>query len=76
MTIRSFLPLEIPATMQKLMFKGLTQDTKTLRELKVTPNAKMMLVGSTVNDIIDVVKPVVMTPKDLASQPCKSCMSC
>ncbi|EDV28383.1 uncharacterized protein TRIADDRAFT_20400 [Trichoplax adhaerens] len=58
---------EIPATMQKLMYKGLTQDSKTLRELKVARNSKMMLVGSTVNDIIDVVKPVVMTPKDLVS---------
>ena len=45
----------IPVTMQKLMFKGLVKDdTKTLSDLKVTNHAKMMVIGSTVKDIMTV----------------------
>ncbi|KAI8494966.1 ubiquitin domain-containing protein UBFD1-like isoform X1 [Branchiostoma floridae x Branchiostoma belcheri] len=42
----------IPPAMQKLMYKGLAQDQKTLRELKVTKGAKMMVVGSTLDDVV------------------------
>ncbi|XP_072168131.1 ubiquitin domain-containing protein UBFD1-like [Diadema setosum] len=49
----------VPPAMQKLMFKGLMKDEKTLRELKVTNGAKLMLIGSTLNDVLEVTKPVV-----------------
>ena len=44
--------------MQKLMFKGLMKDDKTLRELKVANGAKLMLVGSTITAVMEVTKPV------------------
>eukprot|EP00116_Pleurobrachia_bachei_P009126 sb/3469388/ len=41
--------------MQKLMFKGLVKDeTKTLKDLKLAKNSKMMLVGTTMSDIVAV----------------------
>lgn len=40
------------------MFKGLVKDDKTLRELKVTKGAKFMLVGSKLDDVLEVNKPV------------------
>ncbi|PIK52598.1 hypothetical protein BSL78_10502, partial [Apostichopus japonicus] len=48
----------VPSAMQKLMFKGLLKDDKTLRELKVTKGAKFMLVGSKLDDVLEVNKPV------------------
>ncbi len=48
----------VPQAMQKLMFKGMMKDDKTLRELKVANNAKLMLVGSTITDVLEVTKPV------------------
>lgn len=46
---------KLPRTMQKLMYKGLVKDeTKTLKELKVTKNSKMMLVGTTMTDLVAV----------------------
>ncbi|XP_052819377.1 ubiquitin domain-containing protein UBFD1-like isoform X1 [Mya arenaria] len=44
----------VPSAMQKLMFKGLAKDENTLRELKVTKTAKIMVVGSTMNDVLQV----------------------
>ncbi|XP_072022255.1 ubiquitin domain-containing protein UBFD1-like [Amphiura filiformis] len=55
----------VPQAMQKLMFKGLMKDDKTLRELKVTNSAKLMLVGSTITDVLEVTKPV---PKGAAAE--------
>lgn len=49
--------------MQKVMFKGLLPEEKTLREIKVTNGAKIMVVGSTINDVL-----AVNTPKDAAQQ--------
>lgn len=48
----------VPSAMQKLMYKGLVKDDKTLRELKVTKGAKFMLVGSKLDDVLEVNKPV------------------
>lgn len=46
---------KLPRAMQKLMFKGLVKDdTKTLKELKVVKNSKMMLVGTTMSDLVAV----------------------
>jgi len=46
---------KLPRAMQKLMFKGLVKDdTKTLKELKVVKNSKMMCVGTTMSDLVAV----------------------
>ncbi|XP_067044932.1 ubiquitin domain-containing protein UBFD1-like [Acropora muricata] len=48
----------LPVSMQKLMYKGLVKDgSKTLRELNVTNGVKMMVVGSTMNDVMKVTPP-------------------
>lgn len=53
--------------MQKVMFKGLLPEEKTLREIKVTKGAKIMVVGSTINDVL-----AVNTPKEAAQQEVKA----
>lgn len=53
--------------MQKVMFKGLLPEDKTLREIKVTNGAKIMVVGSTINDVL-----AVNTPKEAAQQEVKA----
>ena len=45
---------------------GLVKDDKTLRELHVTSGAKMMVVGSTLGDVITVQAP---TPGELKEEP-------
>ncbi|PRD23044.1 UNVERIFIED_CONTAM: Ubiquitin domain-containing protein UBFD1 [Trichonephila clavipes] len=47
----------VPASMQKVMYKGLCKDDKTLREVSITKGAKVMVVGSTLSDIIAVNTP-------------------
>ncbi|XP_077979697.1 ubiquitin domain-containing protein UBFD1-like [Glandiceps talaboti] len=54
----------VPPAMQKVMFKGLMKDEKTLRELKVTKGAKMMVVGSTLNDVIAINTPTAEAGKE------------
>lgn len=44
----------VPPAMQKLMYKGLMKDEQTLDQLKVQPNAKIVLIGSTIDDIVTV----------------------
>uniref|UniRef100_A0A8C0PKW3 Ubiquitin-like domain-containing protein n=1 Tax=Canis lupus familiaris TaxID=9615 RepID=A0A8C0PKW3_CANLF len=56
----------LPA-MQKVMYKGLVPEDKTLREIKVTSGAEIMVVGSTINDVL-----AVNTPKDAAQQDAKA----
>lgn len=46
--------LGVPNSMQKLMYKGLLQDNQTLRKVGITKGGKIMLVGSTLNDVIAV----------------------
>ena len=43
--------------MMKLMYKGLLKDEKTLREAKVSNGIKMMVVGSTVDDVLTIQPP-------------------
>ena len=43
--------------MQKVMIKGLARDDKTLRQLGVVSGAKVMVIGSTLNDVLSVAKP-------------------
>ncbi|KAK9393351.1 ubiquitin domain-containing protein UBFD1 [Crotalus adamanteus] len=57
----------LPPAMQKVMFKGLLPEEKTLREIKVISGAKIMVVGSTINDVL-----AVNTPKDATQQEVKS----
>jgi len=45
---------QLPPSMQKIMFKGLCKDDKTMKDLKVTKGTKIMLVGSTLDDVISV----------------------
>ncbi|XP_069762141.1 ubiquitin domain-containing protein UBFD1 [Narcine bancroftii] len=53
--------------MQKVMYKGLLQEDKTLREIKVTNGAKIMVIGSTINDVLS-----VNTPKEVVQQEAKA----
>lgn len=45
---------QLPPAMQKIMFKGLCKDDRTMKDLKVSKGAKIMLVGSTLDDILSV----------------------
>ncbi len=48
------------------------KDDKTLRELSVVPNAKMMVVGSTMGDVMTVQPPSAEEIKKLQTEkPCK-----
>uniref|UniRef100_A0A4W3IM33 Ubiquitin family domain containing 1 n=2 Tax=Callorhinchus milii TaxID=7868 RepID=A0A4W3IM33_CALMI len=53
--------------MQKVMYKGLLQEDKTLREIKVANGAKIMVIGSTINDVL-----AVNTPKEVVQQEAKA----
>lgn len=59
--------LGLPPAMQKVMYKGLLPEDKTLREIKVTNGAKIMVVGSTINDVL-----AVNTPKEVIQQEVKA----
>lgn len=63
----SFVFLGLPPAMQKVMYKGLLPEDKTLREIKVTNGAKIMVVGSTINDVL-----AVNTPKEVIQQEVKA----
>jgi len=45
---------QLPPAMQKIMFKGLCKDDRTMKDLKVSKGAKIMLVGSTLDDVLSV----------------------
>ena len=49
------------------MYKGLLPEDKTLREIKITNGAKVMVVGSTMNDVL-----AVNTPKEVIQQEVKA----
>nr|CAH7754495.1 unnamed protein product [Callosobruchus chinensis] len=44
----------VPDSMQKLMFKGLLQDDQTISTCGITKGCKIMLVGSTLTDVLAV----------------------
>ena len=48
--------------MMKLMYKGLLKDENTLREAKIANGVKMMVVGSTLDDVLTIQPP---SPKEL-----------
>lgn len=66
-TIFFLSSLGLPPAMQKVMYKGLLPEDKTLREIKVTNGAKIMVVGSTINDVL-----AVNTPKEVIQQEVKA----
>jgi len=45
----------VPKGLQKLMFKGMLKSEDTLRTANIKDGAKLMLVGSKVNDVVEVV---------------------
>ena len=47
---------------------GLVKDEKTLRELKVSTGAKMMVVGSTIDDVMTVQPPSAKELKQIQSE--------
>lgn len=49
------------------MYKGLLPEDKTLRDIKITNGAKIMVVGSTINDVL-----AVNTPKEVMQQEVKA----
>lgn len=57
----------LPPAMQKVMYKGLLPEDKTLRDIKITNGAKIMVVGSTINDVL-----AVNTPKEVMQQEVKA----
>lgn len=50
--------------MQKVMFKGLAKEDRTLRELGVIKGTKVMVVGSTLNDVLSVNTPSTQEEKE------------
>ncbi|KAJ8687894.1 hypothetical protein QAD02_023689 [Eretmocerus hayati] len=46
--------ISVPQAMQKIMIKGLAKDDQTLRSLGVTTGAKIMIVGSKLDDVLAV----------------------
>jgi hypothetical protein len=59
----------VPSTMQKVMIKGLAKDEMTLKKLGVTKGSKIMVVGSTLNDVLEVTKKP--TPSQLKEEEVK-----
>ena len=62
--IHSYVFAGVPASMQKVMFKGKMRDDATLREHDVKKNAKIMLVGSTVTDVMSISAPDMKALKE------------
>jgi len=61
--------IEVPPSMQKVMIKGLARDDRTLRQLGVTSGAKVMVVGSTLNDVLSVAKPDGKVKEEVKEEP-------
>ncbi|XP_014271163.1 ubiquitin domain-containing protein UBFD1 [Halyomorpha halys] len=55
--------IHVPQPLQKVMFKGLAKDDKTLREIGITPGVKVMVVGSKLDDVL-----AVSTPSTLVAE--------
>ncbi|TRY64084.1 hypothetical protein TCAL_10779 [Tigriopus californicus] len=58
--------IQIPPAMMKVMFKGLAKDEMTLRQLGLVKGSKVMVVGSTLNDVLEVsTKPTASQLKEI-----------
>jgi len=58
----------LPPAMQKVMYKGLAKDERTLREVGVVQGVKVMVVGSTMNDVLSVNTPTTTDLKEDVSE--------
>ena len=47
----------VPKEMQKVMVKGLAKDDKSLKECGITSGSKVMVIGSTFDDVLALVRP-------------------
>jgi len=54
----------VPKDLQKIMFKGLAKDEKTLRDIGVAKGAKIMVVGSKLTDVMAVSTPSTQEAAD------------
>jgi len=59
--------ISIPPAMMKVMIKGLAKDEMTLKRLGVTKGSKVMVIGSSLNDVLQVSTTPKDVPKDLSS---------
>lgn len=59
--------ISIPPAMMKVMIKGLAKDEMTLKRLGVTKGSKIMVIGSSLNDVLQVSTTPKDLPKDLSS---------
>jgi len=59
--------ISIPPAMMKVMIKGLAKDEMTLKRLGVTKGSKVMIIGSSLNDVLSVSTTPKDTPKDLST---------
>merc|ERR1712156_1339881 len=57
----------IPPAMMKVMIKGLAKDEMTLNKLGVVKGSKVMVIGSSLNDVLQVSSTPKDTPKDLST---------
>ena len=61
--------INVPNTMQKVMFKGLAKDKMSLRQVGVVKVSKVMVVGSTLSDVLEVAKkPSAQEVKEAAQE--------
>jgi len=49
----------VPKEMQKVMVKGLAKDDKSLKECGITSGSKVMVIGSTFDDVLALSRPSV-----------------
>ncbi|XP_014215717.1 ubiquitin domain-containing protein UBFD1-like [Copidosoma floridanum] len=64
--------INVPEAMQKIMIKGLAKDDQTLRSLGVTKGAKVMIVGSKLDDVLAVSIP---TKQEIAEESAAAAVS-
>ena len=61
--------INVPNTMQKVMFKGLAKDKMSLRQVGVVKGSKVMVVGSTLSDVLEMAKkPSAQEVKEAAQE--------
>uniref|UniRef100_A0A0V0G4E3 Putative ubiquitin domain-containing protein ubfd1 n=1 Tax=Triatoma dimidiata TaxID=72491 RepID=A0A0V0G4E3_TRIDM len=60
--------LGVPQSLQKVMYKGLAKDEKLLREIGITGGAKVMVVGSKLDDVLAVSTPNTQPASEEKSQ--------
>jgi hypothetical protein len=59
----------IAPALQKLLFKGVLKDEKTIEESKIVPGSRIILMGTTAKDVLQVATPIVAAIDDKPEQP-------